>query len=151
MTTSLSRATPPLPQAGQPAPTYSLDDCLQFALNRNPEILKAQHDIERTQGLVITAKSTLYPHVDVNGTLEERNDDLFRQGTDPTVQRFRDFWTVQLQIVQSLYSGGVNRQQIAIAKLQHEAALIQLAGHDRHGSPEGEDRRLRHRHRRGGA
>jgi outer membrane protein len=119
-------ATPPLPQAGQPAPTYSLDDCLQLALDRNPDILKAQHDIERTQGLIITAKSTLYPHVDVNGRIEERNDDLFDQGQDPTIQRFRDFYTVQLQVVQSIYSGGVNRQQIAIAKLQHEAALIQL-------------------------
>jgi outer membrane protein TolC len=119
-------ATPLLPQAGQPPPTYSLDDCLQLALDRNPAILKAQHDIEQTQGLVIEAKSTLYPHVDLSGRIEERNDDLLDQGTDPTVQRFRDFWTIQLQVVQSLYSGGVNRQQIAIAKLQHEAALIQL-------------------------
>jgi outer membrane protein len=119
-------ATPPLPQAGQPVPTYSLDDCLQFALDRNPDILKAQHDIERTQGLVITAKSTLYPHVGVSGRIEERDDDLFDQGQDPTIQHFRDFYTVQLQVVQSIYSGGVNRQQIAIAKLQHEAALIQL-------------------------
>ena len=63
---------------------------------------------------------------DSAGRLEERDDDLFDQGTDPTIQRFRDFWVVQLQVVQSLYSGGVNRQQIAIAKLTHEAALIQL-------------------------
>ncbi len=121
-----ARATPPLPQPGQPVPTYSLDDCLQLALDRNPTILKAQHDIERTQGLIIQAKSTLYPQVSVSGRIEERNDDLFKQGTDPNSQRFRDFWTVQLQVVQSLYSGGVNRQNIAIAKLTHEAALIQL-------------------------
>jgi outer membrane protein TolC len=119
-------AAPQLPQPGQPTPVYSLDDCLQLALDRNPAILKAQHDIERTQGLVIEAKSALYPHVDLSGRIEERNDDLLHQGTDPTAQRFRDFWTIQLQIVQSLYSGGVNRQQIAIAKLEHEAALIQL-------------------------
>jgi outer membrane protein len=117
-------AQPPPP--GQPAPTYSLNDCLQLALDRNSDILKAQHDIERTQGLVIEAKSALYPHVDLSGRIEERNDDLLDQGTDPTAQRFRDFWTVQLQVVQSLYSGGVNRQQIATAKLEHEAALIQL-------------------------
>jgi len=119
-------ATPLLPQPGKPAPTYSLDDCLQLALDRNPSILKAQHEIERTQGLIIQAKSTLYPHVDLSGRIEERNDDLFNQGDDPTIQRFRDFWTIQLQVVQSIYSGGVNRQQIAIAKLEHEAALIQL-------------------------
>ncbi len=118
-----AQAAPASPQA---APTYSLDDCLQLALDHNPDILKSQHEIERTQGLVIEAKSTLFPQVSVNGRIEERNDDLFKQGTDPTVQGFRDFWTVQLQVVQSLYSGGVNRQNIAIAKLTHQAALIQL-------------------------
>lgn len=97
-----------------------------MALERNPGILKAQQDIERTQGLIVTAKSTLYPQVSLNGRIEERNDDLFSQGTDPTIQRFRDYWTVQLAVTQSLYSGGVNRQQIAIAKLQHEASLVQF-------------------------
>jgi outer membrane protein len=119
-------AAPALPVAGQAPPIYALNDCLQLALERNPAILKAQNDIERTQGLIITAKSTLYPQVSVNGRVEKRDDDLFSQGTDPTVQRFRDYWTIQLTVTQSLYSGGVNRQQIAIAKLEHEAALVQL-------------------------
>ncbi len=121
-----SPALPPLPTAGQPPPTYSLKDCLQLALERNPAILKAQKEIERTQGVVITAKSTLYPQVGLNGRIEERNDDLFSQGSDPTTQRFRDYWTIQLAVTQSIYSGGVNRQQIAIAKLQHEASLVQF-------------------------
>ena len=109
-----------------PIPTYTLRQCLQIALEHNPDILKAQHDIERTQGLIVTAKSTLYPQVAAYGRIEERNDDLFSQGDNPTLQKFRDFWTVQLTVTQSLYSGGTNRQQIAIAKLEHEAALIQL-------------------------
>jgi len=117
---------PTLPVLGQPPPTYSLNDCLQLALERNPEILKAQKDIERTQGLVITAKSTLYPQISTNGRIETRNDDLFSQGTDPTIQQFRDFWVVQLIATQSLYSGGINRQQIAIAKLQHQNSMIQF-------------------------
>jgi outer membrane protein len=121
-----AHAAPEPPQPVAPAPTYSMDDCLQLALDRNPDILRAQHDIERTQGLIISAKSALYPHANVSGRIEERDDDLFNQGTDPSIQRFRDFWVVELQVVQSLYSGGVNRQQIAIAKLAHEAALIQL-------------------------
>jgi outer membrane protein TolC len=111
---------------GQPAPTYSLHDCLQLALERNPDILKAQKEIERTQGLVITAKSTLYPQLSANGRLEERNDDLFDQGTDPNIQRFRDFWVVQIIATQSLYSGGINRQQIAIANLQHQSSMLQF-------------------------
>jgi outer membrane protein TolC len=120
------QAGPALPAPGQPTPTYTLNQCLQLALERNPDILRAQREIERTRGLIITAKSTLYPQVSLNGRVEERNDDLFSQGTDPTIQRFRDFWTVQLSVTQSLYSGGVNRQQIAISKLENEAALVQL-------------------------
>jgi outer membrane protein TolC len=119
-------AAPSLPVPGQPAPTYTLNDCLQLALERNPGILKAQKDIERTQGLIITAKSTLYPQVSLNGRIEERDDDLFRQGQDPTIYGFRDFWTIQLAVSQSLYSGGANRQQIAIAKLQHASSLLQF-------------------------
>jgi len=124
--TSWGQASPLLPTPGQPAPTYSLSDCLQLALDRNPEILKAQKDIERTQGLIITAKSTLYPQLSLNGRLEERNDDLLNQGTDPSIQRFRDFWVIQIIATQSLYSGGINRQQIAIANLQHQASMIQF-------------------------
>lgn len=119
-------AAPSLPVPGQPAPTYTLNDCLQLALERNPSILKAQRDIERTQGLIITAKSTLYPQVSLNGLAEKRNDDLFSQGNYPPIQRFRDYWSIQLAVTQSIYSGGANRQQIAIAKLQHEASLIQF-------------------------
>ena len=118
-------AVPP-PVPGQPVPTYTLHDCLQLALERNPGILKAQKDIERTQGLIITAKSTLYPQVSLYGRIEERDDDLFSQSQYPTLQRFRDFWTIQLAVTQSLYSGGANRQQIAIAKLQHESSLFQF-------------------------
>jgi outer membrane protein len=92
---------PILPVPGQPTPTYSLNDCLQLALERNPQ-------------------------VNLNGRIEERNDDLFSQGTDPTAQQFRDFWVIQIIATQSLYSGGVNRQQIAIAKLQHQNSMIQF-------------------------
>lgn len=119
-------AAPILPVAGQPPPTYSLHDCLQLALERNPEILKAQKEIEQTQGLIITAKSTLYPQISTNGRIEARNDDLFSQGNDPSLQTFRDFWIVQLVATQSLYSGGVNRQQIAISGLQHQASMLQF-------------------------
>ena len=117
------RGAPVVPLPGQPPPTYSLNDCLQLALERNPDILKAQKDIERTQGLVITAKSTLYPQLSTNGRLELRNDDLLSQGNNPAIQRFRDFWVIQIIATQSLYSGGVNRQQIAIANLQQRTSI----------------------------
>ena len=47
-------------------------------------------------------------------------------GRKPTIQKFRDYWSIELAASQSIYSGGVNRQRIAIAKLQDEVALVQL-------------------------
>ncbi|NJK91576.1 MAG: TolC family protein [Blastochloris sp.] len=120
------RAAPPLPTKEGPAPVYSLVDCLELGLQRNPDVIRAQLEIERSQGLVITAKSLLYPKVGLAGRIEERNDDLFSEGSDARLQGFRDYWTVSLVVTQSLYSGGANRQQIAISKLQQSAALVQL-------------------------
>jgi outer membrane protein len=120
------QAAPVLPVKGQATPVYTLSDCLELGLQRNPDILKAEQEIKRSQGVVITAKSLLYPKVGLNTRLEERNDDVFSQGTDEKLQRFRDYWTVSLVATQSLYSGGANRQQIAIAKLRNSTALVQL-------------------------
>lgn len=125
---SLGLAALPLraPAADKAVPTYSLADCLALGLERNADILKAQKDIERSQGVVITAKSLLYPKLGLNSRLEARNDDLFEDGTNDRLQRFQDYWTVSLTATQSLYSGGANRQRIAIAKLENQAALAQL-------------------------
>lgn len=109
------------------SPTYNLKDCLELGLQSNPDILKAEQEIKRSQGVVITAKSLLYPKLSLNSRLEARNDDVFSEGTDTKAQRFRDYWTVSLVATQSLYSGGANRQQIAIAKLKNSAALVQLS------------------------
>lgn len=119
-------ADPILPEKGKEPPTYTLNDCLTLALQRNSSILRAELDIKRTQGVVITASSLLYPHLSMSGRMEERNDDVFHQGTDSNLEGFRDYWVVQLQATQSIYSGGANRQQIAIAKLQNQTSLVQL-------------------------
>jgi len=107
-------------------PIYSLEDCLALGLERNPDILKAQRDIERSQGVVITAKSLLYPKLGLNSRVEMRNDDLFEEGNNERLQRFQDYWTVSLVATQSLYSGGANRQQVAIAKLKNQESVVQL-------------------------
>jgi outer membrane protein TolC len=116
----------PIPENSESVPVYNLEQCIELGLKNNIEILKAQREIERSQGVVITAKSLLYPKVNLAGRLETRNDDALSQGNDAKLQRFRDYWTVSLIATQSLYSGGANRQQIAIAKLKNDSALVQL-------------------------
>jgi len=120
------RSQPYLPEKGKAPPSYTLKDCLELGLRHNVDILKAEQEIKRSQGLVITAKSVLYPRISLSGRIEERNDDVFSEGTDPKLQRFRDYWTVSVSATQSLYSGGANRQQIAIAKLKNTTALVQF-------------------------
>lgn len=117
---------PRVPVKGGEVPSYDLQDCVELGLERNPDIRRAEQDIERTKGVVITAKSVLYPKLALSGRIEERNDDLFYQGDNSERQRFREYWRVSVVATQSLYSGGVNRQQIAIAKLENAASLAQL-------------------------
>lgn len=119
-------SVPYLPQKGKTPPVYSLKDCLELGLQRNVDILKAEQEILRSQGVVISAKSVLYPHLSLSGRLEARNDDALSEGTNDRLQRFTDYWTVSVVATQSLYSGGANRQQIAIAKLKNSTALVQF-------------------------
>jgi outer membrane protein len=126
MTTGSVLAAPRLPEKGKSPPVYKLEDCLELGLQRNVAVLKAEQDILQTQGVVVTAKSLLYPKVTLQSRIEERNDDALAEGTDKRLQRFREYWTVSLVATQSLYSGGINRQQVAIAKLKNTASLVQF-------------------------
>ncbi|MDX6765158.1 MAG: TolC family protein [Candidatus Methylacidiphilales bacterium] len=120
------QAIPQLPTKNGATVVYTLKDCLELGLSRNTDILRAEQDIERSQGLVITAKSLVYPKLTLNGRAEERNDDLFANGDSAERQKFREYWTVSVMATQSLYSGGANRQKIAISKLENAAALAQM-------------------------
>ncbi|MEM9398960.1 MAG: TolC family protein [Verrucomicrobiota bacterium] len=106
---------------------YRLVDCINVALQKNPIILEAEQKLEEQKGLVISAKALLYPKLNLSSRLEMENDDLFEDqvvGSSPR-ERFREDWNIELVVSHSLYSGGVNRNTVAISEMQKEIAFIE--------------------------
>jgi outer membrane protein len=54
----------------------TLDKAIQLALQQNPNVLKQLQEIERTRGLVITARSEALPHLSVTATYDQQSKSL---------------------------------------------------------------------------
>jgi outer membrane protein len=65
-------------------PTFTLDQAILTALQRNPTLLNAEQEIKRTKGVIIQVRAQALPQVNVNGNFE---------WTDPNLQGARIFGT----------------------------------------------------------
>ena len=63
-------------------PTFTLDQAILTALQRNPDILRAEQEIKRTKGVIIQVRAQALPNITANGTFE---------WTDPNLQGARIF------------------------------------------------------------
>jgi outer membrane protein len=105
----------------------SLADAVNLALKQNLTILKAQKDLEVSQGIVIQTRAIAIPKVRVTGgysALEQSDVDKppvsvpgFTFGTDQS-------WSSQLRLVQSIYEGGRLASSFRTARLTREQALL---------------------------
>src|SRR6266478_2529376 len=51
-------------------PTFTLDQAILTALQRNPTLLIAEQEIKRTKGVIIQIRAQALPHVTAAGTFE---------------------------------------------------------------------------------
>jgi outer membrane protein TolC len=65
-------------------PTFTLDQAILTALQRNPTLLNAEQEIKRTKGVIIQVRAQALPQINVNGRFE---------WTDPNLQGARIFGT----------------------------------------------------------
>src|SRR5437870_3773417 len=65
-------------------PTFTLDQAILTALQRNPALLNAEQEIKRTKGVVIEIRAQALPHITARGDF---------QWTDPNLQSARVFGT----------------------------------------------------------
>src|SRR5437762_3040627 len=78
-TTSRTRTT-----SGGAVPTFTLNQAILTAVQRNPTLLNAEQEIKRTKGVIIQVRAQALPQINVNGTYE---------WTDPNLQGARIFGT----------------------------------------------------------
>src|SRR6266446_7812893 len=105
----------------------SLADALNVALRQNPNILRAQKDLEAAQGVIIQTKAIAIPKVRISGAysaIEPTDVDSppasipsFTFGTDQS-------WSSQIRLVQSLYEGGRMVSAFRAARLIQEQSVL---------------------------
>jgi outer membrane protein TolC len=61
-------------------PTFTLDQAILTALQRNPDILRAEQEIKRTKGVIIQVRAQALPQINANANFE---------WTDPNLQGAR--------------------------------------------------------------
>jgi len=101
----------------------SLADALNIALRQNATILKANNDLQASQGLVITTRAVALPTVQATGQYKK---------SDPnSIENFGAFaqpdqnWNTGIQLVQNIYEGGVLSAALKAARATKAQALAQ--------------------------
>src|SRR6476646_8316881 len=99
-------------------PAYTVEEAVAKARKQNPEIVIAEKQLEAARGGVIEARSGFLPQIVSSGLIRKRE----RQ-SDTTLRS--DDYDASVRVVQSLYSGGANPSQLAIARLIEEKRLLE--------------------------
>jgi outer membrane protein len=109
-----------------PATPLSLADAVNFALQQNPTILKARHDVEAAQGISIQTRAVALPRLTITGSYSgvEPNDvDIIIAPTGQSLGTDQN-WASQIKLVQSLYEGGRMRSALRSARLTRDQSTL---------------------------
>jgi outer membrane protein len=109
-----------------PLRALTLAAAINLALRQNPNVRRAQQDIQAAQGIAVQTRAIALPSIGINGTFGavQRTDvDIFEAPgfTFGTPQN----WSSQLKLVQSLYEGGRMLSAIRAARLTRQQSYLQ--------------------------
>jgi outer membrane protein len=103
----------------------SLADAVNLALQRNPNILRAQKDLEAAQGVVIQTRAIAIPKVISTGNFSAAQPSDVDIVTAPGITFGTDQnWASQLKLVQSLYEGGRILSALRVARLTKQRSML---------------------------
>jgi outer membrane protein TolC len=100
---------------------FTLQDCVNYALEKNPSLLKLKEDLVKNKGLIVQARAGALPQISLSSQLETQDKGRFGTPFGPTQNE--DDWGVSLRVTQVLYAGGKLSAAMDIAKLQEESTL----------------------------
>lgn len=104
-----------------PSWPLSLADAVNIALRQNPNVMRAQKDLEAAQGVVVQTRAIAIPKVRAGGAYSAvQSTDIDTPASFP-VAGFtfgtEQNWSSQIRLVQSLYEGGRILSSLRTAKL----------------------------------
>ncbi len=110
--------------SAQEQKVYTLIDCINIGLNKNPVLEMARIGAERAEGSIIEAKAVLYPQLQVGGNVGMENNDVLGQ-KNPSENELREDWRAEVRVTWSIISGGENSGRIGRAKLEKSRELLE--------------------------
>ncbi len=105
-----------------PSPRYTLQQCLDRALDQNPDILVAQKRLEEAAGGIIVARAGYLPSLSSSANFEwlEANYATL----DGSVSNRQDIWNISVRLTETIYSGGAVRAGMDIARSQKNSRTL---------------------------
>jgi outer membrane protein len=102
---------------------YDLLRCIQTALENNSEIRKAKQRIEKQRGISIQARAGLLPRIALNSNFNQIDRERLQSFGGGSFGTQND-WAVNVEVIQSIYTGGRVAHQIHQENLKLDASLL---------------------------
>ena len=107
-------------------PRYTLQQCVDLALDQNPDILVAKKHLEEAAGAIIVARAGYLPALTTYANFERLEA---RYATlDGSVSNRSYIWNVNVRLTETIYSGGAVRAGLDIARLQKNSRTLDYEG-----------------------
>jgi outer membrane protein TolC len=103
----------------QQLPRYTLQDCINRALERNPDILVSKKHLEEADGVIIEARAGFLPSLTSAASFENLETDYATQGGSTSNRTY--VWGVNIRLTETIYAGGAVRARMDIARLQKQS------------------------------
>ena len=118
--------------ASSPDPIkLTLPKTIELAVRNSPEVLSAEQEVKLTRQRVRDAKFQFAPQISFSGTAARFNAEESLVSGPELGNRFflpslfeEDVFTARLQVLQPLYEGGRNVNNLRLAKVAHNRAKV---------------------------
>jgi outer membrane protein len=107
------------------AKRYDLLLSIQTALENNAEIKKARERIQKQRGVLIQARAGYLPHLSLNSNIQQVDKERL-QTLGGTRFGTQNDWAVNIELTQSLYTGGRLSAGYEREKLNLDASLLEF-------------------------
>jgi outer membrane protein TolC len=102
-----------------PLAHYTLRDCINRALEHNPDILVAKQHLEEAAGAIIEARAGFLPSLTSYASYEKLETDYATLGGTASNRTY--VWNVNVRLTETIYAGGAVRARMDIARLQRQS------------------------------
>ncbi|MFA6560854.1 MAG: TolC family protein [Verrucomicrobiia bacterium] len=114
-------STTPLPARSS---RLTLAECINRALDRNPDVLVAKKKLEEAAGGIVEARAGYLPSLTTSGSyMRVEKGYMTAEGALPG--RRPELWNVAVRLTETIYSGGAVGGKMQIARLNRQARLLE--------------------------